>query len=46
MLCESLVDALSFWVNGHRHVTAAYGVEGFTGEHLAAFKKQQRRSGC
>ena len=41
ILCESLIDALSFWVNGHRHVTAAYGVEGFTGEHLAAFKQHQ-----
>jgi len=37
ILCESLIDALSFWVNGHRHVTAAYGVEGFTAEHLQAF---------
>jgi DNA primase catalytic core len=39
ILCESLIDALSFWVNGHRHVTAAYGVEGFTAEHLQAFKE-------
>jgi DNA primase len=39
VVCESLIDALSFWVNGHRHVTAAYGVEGFTAEHLAAFKE-------
>jgi DNA primase catalytic core len=41
ILCESLIDALSFWVNGHRHVTAAYGVEGFTAEHLAALKQHQ-----
>jgi DNA primase catalytic core len=39
IVCESLIDALSFWVNGHRHVTAAYGVEGFTAEHLAALKE-------
>jgi DNA primase catalytic core len=38
IVCESLIDALSFWCHGHRHVTAAYGVEGFTAEHLAAFK--------
>lgn len=36
VLCESLIDALSFWCYGQRHVTAAYGVEGFTAEHLAA----------
>jgi DNA primase len=39
IVCESLIDALSFWVNGHRHVTAAYGVEGFTAEHLAALRE-------
>jgi DNA primase catalytic core len=32
ILCEALLDALSFWENGHRNVTAAYGVEGFTPE--------------
>jgi DNA primase len=39
VLCESLIDALSFWCHGQRQVTAAYGVEGFTAEHLAAFKE-------
>jgi DNA primase catalytic core len=39
VLCESLIDALSFWCHGYRHVTAAYGVQGFTAEHLAAFKQ-------
>jgi DNA primase len=39
VLCESLIDALSFWVHGQRHVTASYGVEGFTAEHLQAFKE-------
>jgi DNA primase len=38
IVCESLIDALSFWCHGQRHVTAAYGVQGFTAEHLAAFK--------
>ena len=38
ILCESLIDALTFWVNGYRNVRASYGVEGFTAEHLAAFK--------
>ncbi|PHM27299.1 CHC2 zinc finger domain-containing protein [Xenorhabdus innexi] len=37
ILCESLIDALSFWVAGHRHVTAAYGVNGVTADHWQAF---------
>ncbi|URG49860.1 toprim domain-containing protein [Pectobacterium quasiaquaticum] len=32
ILCESLLDAMSFWVAGFRNVTAAYGVNGFTEE--------------
>jgi DNA primase catalytic core len=39
ILCESLIDALTFWCAGYRNVTAAYGVEGFTADHLAAFKR-------
>ena len=38
ILCEALIDALTFWCAGYRNVTAAYGVEGFTDEMLAAFK--------
>ena len=38
ILCESLIDALTFWVNGYRNVTASYGIEGFTEDHVAAFK--------
>ena len=38
VLCESLIDALTFWCAGFRNVTASYGVEGFTHDHLAAFK--------
>jgi len=38
ILCESLIDALSFWCAGYRNVTASYGVEGFTQDHLAAFQ--------
>jgi DNA primase len=37
ILCEAIIDALSFWVNGFRNVTAAYGVNGFTDEMLHAF---------
>jgi len=39
ILCEALIDALSFWVNGFRNVTASYGVEGFTKDHFDYFKK-------
>lgn len=39
ILCEALIDALTFWCAGFRHVTASYGVEGFTADHLAAFKR-------
>ena len=39
ILCESLIDALTFWCAGFRHVTASYGVEGFTDDHRAAFRK-------
>ena len=37
VLCEALIDALTFWCAGFRNVTAAYGVDGFTDAHLAAF---------
>jgi DNA primase len=39
ILCEALIDALTFWCAGHRNVTASYGVEGFTLEHRALFRQ-------
>jgi DNA primase len=39
ILCEALIDALTFWVGGFRNVTAAYGVEGLTQDHITAFKR-------
>jgi DNA primase len=39
ILCESIIDALTFWCAGYRNVTTAYGVEGFTDELRAAFKR-------
>jgi DNA primase catalytic core len=41
ILCEALLDALTFWRYGFRNVTASYGVNGFTDAHLAALKKYQ-----
>jgi len=32
ILCEAVIDALTFWCAGYRNVTTAYGVEGFTEE--------------
>jgi len=39
ILCESIIDALTFWCAGFRNVTASYGVNGFTDDHKAAFQK-------
>jgi DNA primase catalytic core len=39
ILCEALIDALTFWCAGFRHVTTSYGINGFTDEHRAALKK-------
>lgn len=41
ILCEALIDALTFWCAGFRNVTSSYGVNGFTDE-LLAFLKAQR----
>lgn len=30
---------MTFWCVGYRNVTASYGVEGFTEDHLAAFRQ-------
>jgi len=38
ILCESLIDALTFWCAGFRNVTASYGVNGFTDEIKTALK--------
>lgn len=43
IVCESIIDALSFWCAGFRHVTAAYGVEGFTADHWALFREHNVR---
>jgi DNA primase len=37
ILCESLIDAMSFWVHGFTNVTCSYGVNGFSHFHLAVF---------
>ncbi len=39
ILCEALIDAMTFWCAGYTNVTASYGVEGFTEDHLSAFAR-------
>ncbi len=41
ILCESLIDALSFWAQGFRYVTASYGTQGFTNEYFLAFQQHK-----
>ena len=43
ILCESLIDALTFWCAGIRNVTASYGVEGFTNDHWTALRRYGTR---
>ncbi|MGH6999261.1 MAG: toprim domain-containing protein, partial [Phenylobacterium sp.] len=43
IVCESLIDALTLWCAGFRHVTAAYGTEGVTTEHLDALRDNDVR---
>jgi len=42
ILCEAVLDALTFWANGFRNVTCLYGTEGFTDELWEAVKKVRR----
>lgn len=41
ILCESIIDALTFYVSGFRNVTASYGVEGFTDEMLSLMREKK-----
>ena len=43
ILCEALIDALTFWCAGYRNVTSSYGTSGFSADHLAAFKQYGTR---
>ena len=38
ILCEALIDALTFWCAGFRNVTSSFGTNGFTDEMLEAMK--------
>jgi DNA primase catalytic core len=43
IVCESLIDAMTFWCAGFRNVTSSYGVEGFTEDHWKAIRKHGTR---
>ncbi|AXR66856.1 CHC2 zinc finger domain-containing protein [Leptospira mayottensis] len=44
VLCESILDALTYWENGIRNVTCSYGVEGYTEElHQRIIEREIRR---
>jgi DNA primase catalytic core len=38
IVCEAIIDALTFWCAGFTNVTTSYGIEGFTDDHLSLFK--------
>ncbi len=38
ILCEALIDALTFWCAGYPNVTSAYGVSGVTDELVEGFQ--------
>jgi hypothetical protein len=38
IVCEAIIDALTFWIHGFHNVIAAYGVNGFTDEMFEAVK--------
>jgi DNA primase len=39
IVCEALIDALTFWCAGYRNVIAAFGVNGFTQDHWDALRR-------
>jgi len=41
IIANSLIDALTFWVNGYRNVTAIYGPGRLTDELFAAFREHE-----
>ena len=44
IIANSLIDALTFWVNGYRNVTAIYGPRRLTDELFAALREYQTKT--
>ena len=43
ILCESVIDALTFWSAGYRNVTTIYGTNGLTDELIEGLKRHHVR---
>ena len=43
ILCEGIIDALTFWIAGFRNVTCTYGKSGFTDEIFQRFIKSDTK---
>ncbi|MGB6456574.1 MAG: CHC2 zinc finger domain-containing protein, partial [Streptosporangiaceae bacterium] len=41
IVCESLIDSLTLWCAGFRHVTASYGTSGWTADHTRLVREHQ-----
>lgn len=41
LLTEGIIDAATLWQAGYKNVTALYGTNGFTDDHLALLRKNQ-----
>lgn len=39
LLCEAMIDALSFWCHGYQAVTSSYGTNGFTPDHWTLLRQ-------
>ena len=39
ILCQSVIDALTFWCAGFRNITCTFGIDVDIAEHLSVFKK-------
>ncbi len=43
LICEAIIDALTFWCHGFQNVTASFGAKGITEEMIQAFQKKGMR---
>ena len=39
IVCEALIDAMTFWCAGYRNVTSSYGIEGITDELIKTIQE-------
>jgi len=46
ILCEAVIDALTFWANGFKNVTCLFGTEGFTDELWEAILAHKVQTVC